>query len=149
MKPQKQPLRVFKMESKSGKSPKKKAEKPRKTREESVVISFRLPISEYEPYREPVEKSGLGKSEFFRQLFRENNSRIVISEKKHSTQDYKQYLHLVGKISNNINQLARLLNGAEKSNKITRQHYLNGLNMLQSISQLLKSKLGTSGKDKS
>lgn len=137
------------MESKSGKSPKKKAAKPSKPREESVVISFRLPLSEYEPYREPVEKSGLGRSEFFRQLFRDNNSKVVISEKKHNTQDYKQYLHLVGKISNNINQLARLLNGAEKANKVTPQQYLNGLNMLQSISQLLKSKLGSGGKDKS
>ena len=134
------------MESNSAKSPKKRAAKSAKPREESIVISFRLPISEYEPYKDSVEKSGLGRSEFFRRFFIDNKSKIVLSEKKQNTQDYKQYLHLVGKISNNINQLARLLNSAEKAKKVTSQQYLNGLNLLQSISQLLKSKLGADGK---
>lgn len=111
-------------------------------KEASIVISFRLSESAYEPYREAVEKSGLGRSAFFRQLFVENKSKIVLAEKKIHTEDYNKYLHLVNKISNNINQLARLLNGAEKAGKVTHQQYATGLNTLNSIRLMLLSKLG-------
>lgn len=146
MKPQEQPLRVSKMKNEKqtspGKASKPKAKAPKS---ESIVISFRLSLEEFEPYKEPLHNSGLGRSEFFRQLFRDNKSKVVISEKKVATKDYNQYLHLVNKISNNINQLARLLNGAEKAGKATRQQYLTGLNNLNSIRLLLQSKLGGKG----
>ncbi|WP_150573838.1 plasmid mobilization protein [Pseudomonas fluorescens] len=125
-----------------------KPEKPGKAKsrgvkaptEKSVVISFRVPVSEYEPYREAVEQSALGRSGFFRQLFLENKSKVVISQKKTKTEDYTKYLHYVSKISNNINQLARLLNGGQKSGLITSKQYLNGLNTLNSIRLMLQAK---------
>ncbi|NMZ71342.1 mobilisation protein (MobC) [Pseudomonas peli] len=120
----------------------KQQQRERKPREKSIVISFRLSESAYAPYKEPVEKSGLARSEFFRQLFSDNTSKVVVTEKKTATEDYNQYLHLVNKISNNINQLARLLNGAEKSGNVTAQQYLTGLNNLNSIRLLLNAKLG-------
>jgi len=110
--------------------------------DKSIVISFRLSEAAYEPYREAVEKSGIGRSAFFRKLFLDNESKVVISEKKVHTEDYNKYLHLVNKISNNINQLARLLNGAEKAGKVTHQQYATGLNTLSGIRLLLLSKLG-------
>ena len=115
--------------------------KHKKTGQESVVISFRLSKAEYEPYRVAVEKSGVGRSAFFRNLFGANKGKVVITEKQAATEDYSQYLHLVGKISNNINQLARLLNGAEKAGKVTEKQYLTGLNNLNSIRLLLTAKL--------
>jgi hypothetical protein len=125
------------------KKPKPKAQKTDPpAKEKSIVISFRLSESAYEPYREAVEKSGLGRSAFFRQLFVDNKSKVVLSEKKIHTDDYNKYLHLVNKISNNINQLARLLNGAEKAGKVTHQQYATGLNTLNSIRLMLLSKLG-------
>ncbi|HGJ7737682.1 TPA: plasmid mobilization protein [Pseudomonas aeruginosa] len=126
---------------KSGK-PKQPEKSEKKPREKSVVISFRLSESAYEPYREPVEKSGLSRSEFFRNMFADNTHKVVISEKRVPTEDYNRYLHFVSKISNNINQLARLLNGAEKAGMVTAKQYLTGLNNLNSIRLLLQSKLG-------
>lgn len=112
------------------------------SKEKSIVISFRLSESAYEPYREAVEKSGMGRSAFFRQLFIDNKSKVVLAEKKIHTEDYNKYLNLVNKISNNLNQLARLLNGAEKVGKVTHQQYATGLNTLNSIRLMLLSKLG-------
>lgn len=122
--------------------PKQPAKGEKKPREESVVISFRIPVSAYEPYRESVLKSGKGRSAFFRDLFFGNKDKVVITEKKVSTEDYNRYLHFVSKISNNINQLARLLNGAEKAGLATAKQYMTGLNNLNSIRLLLQSKLG-------
>lgn len=116
--------------------------KPATAKEESIVISFRLSKTAYEPYKLPVERSGLGRSAFFRKLFSDTESKVVIAEKKVNTEDYNEYLHLVNKISNNINQLARLLNGAEKAGKATPQQYATGLNTLNSIRLLLLAKLG-------
>lgn len=126
------------MENNSVEQP-KGAKKPR---EKSIVISFRLSESEYEPYRVPVENSGQSRSEFFRNLFRDNKHKVVVSEKKEATEDYKLYLRYVSKISNNINQLAKLLNGAAKAGIINSRQYMDGLNNLNSIRLFLQSKLG-------
>lgn len=146
LKPQEQPLRVSKMKSKKPQPQQERGEAPAKAGEKSIVISFRLSEADYEPYRESVEKSGQSRSQFFRTLFTENKHRVVISEKRTATEDYTRYLTLVAKISNNINQLARLLNGAEKSGKINSSQYLSGLNNLNSMRLLLLSKLGKKDK---
>ncbi|WP_062059562.1 hypothetical protein [Cellvibrio sp. OA-2007] len=114
-----------------------------KLREKSVVISFRLPVSVYEPFREPVNQTcGGNRSKFFRALFVDKKVKFVANGNQSAGEDYKKYLHLVNKASNNLNQLAKLLNGAEKSGKITSAQYLAGLNNLNSIRLLLNSKLG-------
>ena len=118
------------------------SDKPATAKEKSIVISFRLSETAYEPYKLPVETSGLSRSEFFRKLFNDTESKVVITEKKVNTEDYNEYLRIVNKISNNINQLARLLNGAEKAGKATPQQYATGLNTLNSIRLLLLAKLG-------
>lgn len=128
---------------KQSEAPPKAKPKPAAAKEESIVISFRLSRAKYEPYRLPVLKSGLSRSAFFRKMFSDNEFKVVISEKKNSTEDYTKYLHLVNKISNNLNQLARLLNGAEKSGNATPQQYTKGLNDLNTIRILLLNKLGT------
>lgn len=117
----------------------------KKPREKSIVISFRLSESEFEPYKIPLEKSGLNRSQFFRDLWFQNKSRVIISEKKTSTKDYTRYLHFVSKISNNLNQLARSLNRAERRGVFNQTLYMAGLNNLNSIRLLLASKLGEKG----
>jgi len=72
----------------------------------------------------------------------EKKVKFVAAGNQSTGDDYKKYLHLVNKTSNNLNQLAKLLNGAEKSGKITPAQYLAGLNNLNSIRLLLNSKLG-------
>lgn len=106
------------------------------------MISFRVAVQEYEPFRVPVQQSKLSRSEFFRQLFVENKSKVVITEKRERTEDYTKYLNLVNKISNNLNQLAKLLNTAEKAGTVTTQQYAKGLNDLNAMRVLLNNKLG-------
>ncbi len=117
-----------------------KPKKP-KSPKRSVVVSFRVSEEDLAPYADAIEKSGYSRSVFFHKLFIERSDKIVLSEKKAHSVDYNKYLFLVNKISNNINQLARLLNGAEASKRITRQHYLNGLNTLNTIMSVLVGKL--------
>lgn len=124
-----------------------KERESQKLNSNSIVISFRLSKSEYLPFESSVERSGGNRSKFFKKLFTENKSKIVFRESKTASEDYKQYLHLVNKMSNNLNQLARLLNGAEKSGRITDRQYLIGLNNLNSIRLLLNAKLGKAPED--
>lgn len=106
------------------------------------MISFRLAQPEYEPFRVPVQQSNLSRSEFFRQLFVDSKAKVVINQKRERTEDYTKYLHLVNKISNNLNQLAKLLNTAEKAGRVSSQQYSKGLNDINAIRQLLNNKLG-------
>lgn len=124
------------------------SKKPRKVAavadnlKKGIVISFRVSESDFEPYADPISKSGMTRSAFFYKLFIESKDRIVIAEKKTATKDYSSYLFIVNKVSNNINQLARSFNSAEKAGLITGVSYLKGLNTLNSIMLILKGKLG-------
>ncbi|CNK26201.1 Uncharacterised protein [Yersinia aldovae] len=105
----------------------------------TIVVSFRLEEEEFEPYRILLEKSTMSRSAFFREIFIAHKKEITLKEK--SSPDYKTLLFYVNKASNNINQMARLGNKANKSNLITEDTYIKMLNQLVSIANSLKGAL--------
>lgn len=108
----------------------------------SIVISFRVTEADMAPYAEAMKASGKSRSLFFYQLFIEQKGRIVVTQKKEHTEDYSRYLFLVNKMSNNLNQIARLLNGLSKGKLLTVKQLMGALNNLNSIRLLLNSRLG-------
>ena len=109
-----------------------------------VVVSFRLTEEEFAPFQSLLEKSDKTKSEFFRDIFlsKEKNINITFNELK--PVDYYNILRVVNKSGNNLNQIARSFNSANKSGTISERIYLKGLNLLISINAHLKRALNDS-----
>ena len=109
-----------------------------------VVVSFRLTEEEFAPFQSLLEKSNKTKSEFFRDIFlsKEKNINITFNELK--PVDYYSILRVVNKSGNNLNQIARSFNSANKSGAISERIYLKGLNLLISINTHLKRALNDS-----
>lgn len=109
-----------------------------------VVVSFRLTEEEFAPFQSLLEKSDKTKSEFFRDIFlsKEKNINITFNELK--SVDYYSILRVVNKSGNNLNQIARSFNSANKSGTISERIYLKGLNLLISINTHLKRALNDS-----
>lgn len=107
----------------------------------SVVISFRVTEADMEPYNDAIKSSGKSRSVFFYQLFIEQKSRIVIAERPKRTEDFAKYLFFVNKMSNNLNQLARLMNGLYKSGRLSETRIASALNQLNSIRLILNNRL--------
>ena len=109
-----------------------------------VVVSFRLTEEEFAPFKSLLEKSDKTKSEFFRDIFlsKEKNINITFNELK--PVDYYSILRVVNKSGNNLNQIARSFNSANKSGTISERIYLKGLNLLISINTHLKRALNDS-----
>ncbi len=107
----------------------------------SKVISFRLTEEQYKPFEELLNKSDKSYSEFFRELFlsRQKNVNIIFNENKPI--DYYSILRVVNKSGNNINQLAKHFNVANKNGKMTDDLYKKGVNLLINISEYLKGSL--------
>ena len=109
-----------------------------------VVVSFRLTEEEFAPFQSLLEKSDKTKSEFFRDIFlsKEKNINITFNELK--PVDYYSILRVVHKSGNNLNQIAKSFNSANKSGTISERIYLKGLNLLVSINTHLKRALNDS-----
>ena len=109
-----------------------------------VVVSFRLTEEEFAPFQSLLEKSDKTKSEFFRDIFlsKEKNINNTFNELK--PVDYYSILRVVNKSGNNLNQIARSFNSANKSGTISERIYLKGLNLLISINTHLKRALNDS-----
>lgn len=107
----------------------------------SKVISFRLTEEQYKPYGELLKKSDKKASEFFRELFlsKEKNINIIFNESKPI--DYYNILRVVNKSGNNINQLAKQFNSANKSGIISNDLFKKGINLLININNNLKGLL--------
>ena len=104
-----------------------------------MVVSFRLSSDEFAPYAAVLARSTVSKSAFFRSIFISNKKEFHLKESKHP--DYKRLLFFVSKASNNINQIAKRINIAEKAGIVTSKTYFDAMNELVSISQLLKGVL--------
>ena len=109
-----------------------------------VVITFRLSQEEFAPFEVMLKRSTLKRSAFFRETFLSSDKQFTMKEKTHP--DYARLLFFVSKASNNINQIAKKLNGAEKAGVIESKVYHQALNHLINIDQLLKGTLDA-GKD--
>lgn len=107
----------------------------------SVIIHFRLTEEEFEPFKKLLEKSNKTKSEFFREVFLSHQENINITFHESKPIDYFNILHVVNKAGNNLNQLAKSFNLANKSGIISEKIYLKGINLLININELLKRTL--------
>ena len=109
-----------------------------------VVVSFRLTEEEFAPFQSLLEKSDKTKSEFFRDIFLSKEKKINITFNELKPVDYYSILRVVNKSGNNLNQIARSFNSANKSGTISERIYLKGLNLLISINTHLKRALNDS-----
>jgi hypothetical protein len=127
--------KAAKAKAKSEKQPKVK------TSNKDEVVSFRCTSAELEPYLEGIKNSGGSKSKFFYELFIEKKEKVVLKEKRSETPDFKRYLFLMNNMSNNLNQVARLLNGLNRNGSLSEAHLMKALNTIQSIEHILLRKL--------
>ncbi|UCQ29630.1 relaxosome protein (plasmid) [Edwardsiella tarda] len=100
------------------------------------VISIRLTDEEYQPFKELLETTEFGKSEFFRALILNRIHQIPAKPKV--TQDYKRCLSYLHKTSNNMNQIARRLNTDNAKGIISDTLYKKLLNSLIGIRNSLQ-----------
>lgn len=103
------------------------------------VISFRLPSEKYEEYKPLIDKSNSTKSSFFRNLVMNNNCTIVLKEKQ--PKDYRKLLFITNKASNNLNQIAKILNTHAKLGILDGSKLPLIFNMLIDIDNLLKGNI--------
>lgn len=96
-----------------------------------VTVAFRLTKSEFQPYIEPLRKSGLSRSSFFRRVFVEHDAVIHVRERAHP--DYQHLIFCMNKAGNNLNQLARKINTMDKAGLLTVK---DSARIYQSLSQI-------------
>lgn len=94
-------------------------------------MAFRLTKGEFQPYIEPLKKSGLSRSSFFRSVFVEHESVIHVRERNHP--DYQRLIFCLNKAGNNLNQLTRKVNSMDKAGLLTSK---DSARIYQSLSQI-------------
>lgn len=104
--------------------------------ERKNVISIRLTDDEYQPFKELLEATDIGKSDFFRALILNRVNQLP--DKPKVTQDYKRCLFYLHKTSNNINQIAHRLNTDNAKGIISDTLYKKLLNALIGIRNILQ-----------
>ncbi|MFQ0972245.1 plasmid mobilization protein [Gilliamella sp. BG6] len=104
----------------------------------SKVISFRLTDEQYRPYEELLKKSNKSSSEFFRELFLSKEKKINVIFNERKPVDYRYLLREINKLGNNMNQLAKHFNSANKRGTISNDLFKKGINLLININDNLK-----------
>lgn len=107
--------------------------------ERKNVISIRLTDEEYQPFKELLEHTDIGKSEFFRAIIL--NRVKELPSKPKVTDDYKRCLFYLSKTSNNLNQIAHRLNLDHNKGIISPSLYERALNTLVGIRDLMQGAL--------
>lgn len=108
--------------------------------EKSHVISFRLKDSELEKFQAGLALSK-NKSAFFKEVILSSSPEIAAKKLMAGTTEYERFNFLLYKISNNLNQIARVLNIAAKSNFTDISTFNKAVNNLNALEQLIKSKM--------
>ena len=99
-------------------------------------MSFGLSITYADALAKKVESAGLSMSEFIREYVLNNKTTVVA--RTPASGDKLKLIHLFNKASNNINQLARSANIANKSGHISDVNYTEILRELQHLSRYMK-----------
>ena len=95
------------------------------------MIGFRLPIDVYEKLKVDIDRSNLSDSRFFREMIVQNSNEIILKEEDNKT--LKQILFINSKASNNLNQIAKKLNVAYRSEIVNERTFLETLKLLQQL----------------
>lgn len=94
--------------------------RPRKDKSQlGKPVAFRLPLHEYERFKQKVKESGLTQSEFFRRAIIDNETTVVAVPVQSETD--QRSLFIMSKVSNNLNQLAHVMNAARLKGIIDRE----------------------------
>lgn len=104
----------------------------------SKVISFRLTDEQYSPYEELLKKSNKSSSEFFRELFLSQEKKINVIFNERKPVDYRYLLREINKLGNNMNQLVKHFNSANKKGVISDDLFKKGINLLININNGVK-----------
>lgn len=111
--------------------------RPNKTEEPlTVPFSFRTGATVGAALHEKIRLSGLGKAEFFRDVAL-NNKTIVVARTSASLEK-KRMQFLFNKTSNNMNQIAHVLNSANTSGKLSGSLCKDSLRALEEIAKHLR-----------
>ena len=105
-----------------------------------VMKGFRLSVADAATWDDKVAASGLPASEFIRSAIIQNKTSITgIKHIYKESPITLETVRLLGKMSNNLNQLARALNSARLAGEITAEECLSATKELQEISRQSKS----------
>lgn len=102
-----------------------------------IVISLRISVDDYSLFKNNIKKSGLSRSAFFRQVVLDKAPHIIISEKENSQPDNSRLMYHLSKTGNNINQLARQVNIAYQTGRVTDKTFRSVCAILEDIRQRL------------
>lgn len=109
---------------------------PRKPKEPTKTISFRLTIADHTAYLAKAKTAGVKPSAFFRDAVLNNKTQIIA--RTAPSNDKRQLISLFNKTSNNLNQLARTANAAALAGTATPATYAGILAELQTLADVMK-----------
>lgn len=103
------------------------------------IISLRLTDEQYADFLKNLELSGLKESEYMRRCIIGDETTIIAAPKQ--TEVDRRHLFINSKASNNLNQLAHVMNYARVKGAIDRELCIDLLTKLDLISRYLKASL--------
>lgn len=109
---------------------------PRKPKEPTRTVSFRLALPDHAAYLAKAKAAGVKSSDFFRDAVLNNKTQIVARTPPSS--DKRRLIYLFNKSSNNLNQLAHTANAAELAGTVTPATYAGILAELQTLADVMK-----------
>lgn len=112
-----------------------KSDKPKLAK----VVSARLTDEQSDNFSKRLELSGLNESEYIRRAILGDETIIVAAPVQ--TEAHRRQLFIVSKASNNLNQLAHVMNSARVKGEIDRALCIDLLSKLDLISRYLKATL--------
>lgn len=118
-----------------------KDDKNRKNK--SNHVTFRLTDEEYVPFKNAIDALGVSRSEFFRLLC--INQLDPDIHNKTNSEKYDRLLFLFNKASNNINQLAKQVNTAQKDGLLTEKKLTDWYRKLSIITDNLLAGINRAG----
>lgn len=104
------------------------------------VVAIRLNDEEYKSIKNKFKDTDLKDSALFRELLLSKSAQIEV--KKEDSKDYSRAVFLINKTSNNINQLAKAINTAYRSEAVSESLFLTYLKELQAIQNHLLNTIG-------
>jgi len=114
--------------------------RPKKSEEGlTEPFAFRLSASEAHALRSKIVQSNMKPAEFLRDCVLTN--RTIVLARPQVTLEKTRMQFLFNKTSNNMNQIAHVLNSANVAGKLSDAHYQETLNCLANIAKYLKMAL--------
>lgn len=97
----------------------------------TIHVQARLAPSEYEPFEKMIKLTGTKKATLMRQVILSNKDNVVcLGDDVELKEAKKRMVFLANKASNNINQIAKRLNEAYRSEIISERNFLKVMNEL-------------------